>query len=583
MIVRPFHPAKVRARRGARPRTCAACAGARTSGMRIRLTTLPRLACHVDDRELTALPNQRRRAALFVYLAVERTATRHTLLDTFWGDLDTDRGRRALSQMLYEIRQDVGGDWVDTIGERLEVRPEVEADAVVFAAAVERQDWDAALNLYHGSFLRGLVLVETNEFDGWLSRRRYHFEKLHLRARRRRIVELLDAGALADALEVATIWAEIDPEEEEAHQRIIELNGLLGRAAAAQRHMASYECYLRTKDKVPLDETNAILDQALAAAAAARRRQSQAPPPASPTGPTPVSAPGAASGDAGLGAPQGGRSPTVNPFPELLPDLEVCDPIGAGSVGRVYMAREPALDRLVAIKVLAPELAGDEVARQRFEREVRAAARIQHPNVAAVHRTGQLASGIPFFVMPYIDGGTLEHRMAATGALPIEDARALIVQLASALAAAHRLGIVHRDVRPSNILFDRTTRRALLADFGLAAVLESGAAARIRLTRTNERLGHPDYVSPEQLRGETPTERTDVYALGVVAFEMLTGRLPFDGADLTAKIKATLAGRPHDMTTFRPDVPRDLAELVGRCLAARPEHRPFAADIAGRP
>jgi eukaryotic-like serine/threonine-protein kinase len=249
-------------------------------------------------------------------------------------------------------------------------------------------------------------------------------------------------------------------------------------------------------------------------------------------------------------------------------------------MARVYLAREPVLGRLVAIKVLTERYAGDRTAQLRFEREARAAARIQHPFVATVFRVGRLGNGLPYLVMPYVSGGSLEDRLAASGRLPLPVARRYVGQVAAGLAAAHRLGIVHRDVRPANLLHDREADRVLLADFGVAAVLETGSEQALRLTRPGERLGSPAYASPEQLRGDPVTERADVYSLGVVAFELLTGRLPFDAANALQMTAAHVRLAPHRVSHYVPDVDPALDDLVGHCLNKRPEQRPFAADVA---
>ena len=264
----------------------------------------------------------------------------------------------------------------------------------------------------------------------------------------------------------------------------------------------------------------------------------------------------------------------------LDPDLDVIRLIGEGSVARVYLAREKLLRRHVAVKVLSPVLAGDSTARARFEREARAAAGIQHPNVAPVYRTGHLASGVPYLVMPYFHGGSLENRLRVAGPLPPDEARRYIGQIAAGLAAAHRLGIVHRDVRPANILYDRDTHRVLLFDFGIAAVLDAGDDRATRLTRPGEWLGNPAYTSPEQLGGGEVTGAADVYSLGIVAFEILTGRLPFEAATAVQMMKAHAVEEPRRMSELRPEVGPELDRLVRRCLSKRPEERPLAVDVA---
>jgi serine/threonine-protein kinase len=249
-------------------------------------------------------------------------------------------------------------------------------------------------------------------------------------------------------------------------------------------------------------------------------------------------------------------------------------------VAEVFLAVEQTLGRLVAVKVLAERFADDDTTRTRFEREARAAARVHHPNVAPVYRVGRTAAGLPFIVTPYVDGGTLADRLAAAGRLSLDEVRRYVAQLAAALAAAHRLGVVHRDVRPANLLYSRELDSVMLADFGLAAVTELIFDPRARLTRPGEALGSPGYASPEQLRGEIVTERTDVYSLGVVAFELATGRLPYDATTPVQMIASHLRDEPHRVAAFRHEADAALDDLVRRCLHKRPEERPFAADVA---
>ena len=265
---------------------------------------------------------------------------------------------------------------------------------------------------------------------------------------------------------------------------------------------------------------------------------------------------------------------------ELAPDLEVIRPIGKGSVAWVYLAREPALKRLVAVKVLRKELASDEVARKRFEREAQAAARIHHPNITHIHRIGHLADGVPFIVMEYIDGRTLSDAIQAAGSLSAEQVRRLLADVADALAAAHRQGVVHRDVRPNNIMRESRTDRTVLMDFGVAGLLESGSETITRLTAQGIRLGDLRYMSPEQMRGETVNAQTDVYSLGVVGFELLTGQSPFGAVAGAQAVAAQLRGSRRRLSDVRPDVDPPLAALIDRCMAQNPAERPLAAEAA---
>ena len=265
---------------------------------------------------------------------------------------------------------------------------------------------------------------------------------------------------------------------------------------------------------------------------------------------------------------------------ELAPDLEVMRPLGTGRMGDVFLARQASLDRLVAVKILSKALAGDSVAKARFEREAKAAASLDHRNAISVYRFGYLSDGVPFLVMQYVSGGTLEDRVAAEGPLTVPEARQIMAQVADALAAAHQQGFVHRDVRPSNCLCDRDAARVLLSDFGLAGILPQGKEADPKLTRVGEIIGTPGYLSPEQLKGESTTERTDVYALGLLGYEILTGEGPFSTVSKRDLAVAHLREHPRDLSTLRGDVDQDLAKLLERCLAKEPGKRPTASFFA---
>lgn len=246
----------------------------------------------------------------------------------------------------------------------------------------------------------------------------------------------------------------------------------------------------------------------------------------------------------------------------------------------VYLARNRSLKRLAAIKVLRPELAVDDASRQRFEREAQATARLSHEAITTVYSTGRLASGTPYIEMEYVDGNNLAEVLRSRGPFGVDEARRLLTQLASALSAAHRRNIVHRDVKPANVLIDARSDRASLTDFGVAAILSSGSESVTRLTRDGERFGDPRYMSPEQLRGDEVTGQSDIYSLGIVGYELLTGQGPFDGAEVGNMPAAHLRRPPPPLANLRPDIPEWLSALLQRCLAKRPEHRPRAKDLA---
>lgn len=262
----------------------------------------------------------------------------------------------------------------------------------------------------------------------------------------------------------------------------------------------------------------------------------------------------------------------------LGPDLDVKRGLGRGSMASVYLAKEADLDRLVAVKVLRPGRATDETARRRFEREARAAASLTHPNVVQVHHFGRLPDETPYLVMRFVKGRTMEERLAAEGRLSAELARSVLTDVAAALAAAHARGIVHRDVRPANVLWDEEGEQALLTDFGIAALLETSGEDSTRLTKTGQMLGDPRYLSPEQLRDHDLTELADMYAFGVLGYELLTGEGPYDARTNTEWITAHLNAEPRELRDLRPDVDGGVADLLRRCLNREPKHRPSAAD-----
>lgn len=264
---------------------------------------------------------------------------------------------------------------------------------------------------------------------------------------------------------------------------------------------------------------------------------------------------------------------------ELPANLEVVRLLGHGSMASVFLARDTALKRFVAIKLLRRELSGDSTCQQRFEREAQAAARLSHDCVTTVYSVGRSDTEEPFIVMEYIDGSNLADLLNAHGPFSVDESVNFLVQISSALAAAHAENIVHRDVKPANILVNNKTGHAILTDFGVAAILETGSEAMTRLTRDDERLGDPRYMSPEQLRGETLTGQSDIYSLGIIGYELLTGKGPFDDPEIRNMASAHLRRQPPGLNELRADVPPALADTVKRCLAKSPAHRPRAQDL----
>jgi serine/threonine-protein kinase len=230
-------------------------------------------------------------------------------------------------------------------------------------------------------------------------------------------------------------------------------------------------------------------------------------------------------------------------------------------MGIVYLARDLKLDRPVAIKTLPAHLAGSADVRERFLREARTAAHLSHPSIVPIHRADEIAGEV-FFVMGYVDGESLAQRIQSLGRPPFAETVAQLHDVALALGYAHARGVVHRDVKAENILIERSTGRAVVTDFGIARLAESK-----QLTATGQVLGTVHYMSPEQVTGEAVDGRSDVYALGVVAFLALSGRFPFDSETPSAILVSHVTRAAPRLADVAPDVPAALAVIVDRCLA----------------
>lgn len=253
-------------------------------------------------------------------------------------------------------------------------------------------------------------------------------------------------------------------------------------------------------------------------------------------------------------------------------NYEVLRELGRGGMGVVYRAHEASLNRPVALKVLAPQLASDPAFAQRFLREARAAAGLNHPNVVTVYAVGE-HEGSPYIAMEYIRGESLADRIERTGRLSVDEAVAITTAVAGALAAAHRQGLIHRDVKPQNIMLDDTGRPRLL-DFGLVKATEGNTA----LTETGVQLGTPQYMAPEQVQGKPVDGRTDIFALGVVLFEMLTGRAPFQASTPMAVMYQITHEPLPPLRQVCPDVSPALAQLVTNMTAKSPTGRFMRAE-----
>jgi Protein kinase domain len=253
---------------------------------------------------------------------------------------------------------------------------------------------------------------------------------------------------------------------------------------------------------------------------------------------------------------------------------DVLEVIGRGGMGVVLKAFDPALRRMVAVKVLAPQLAANVTARQRFAREATHTAQVRHENVVAIHAVAEV-DGLPYLVMEYVPGESLQERLDRAGPLDLEDILRIGMQTAAGLAAAHEQGVIHRDVKPANILLD-DVGNVKLTDFGLARAVDDAS-----LTQTGVIAGTSQFMAPEQARGGTLDHRADLFSLGSVLYTMCAGRPPFRAPTTLAVIKRVCEDTPHSIADLNPRIPEWLIEIIAKLHAKSPAERfQSAAEVA---
>jgi serine/threonine-protein kinase len=253
--------------------------------------------------------------------------------------------------------------------------------------------------------------------------------------------------------------------------------------------------------------------------------------------------------------------------PETLGRYQIADRIGQGAMGIVYRARDPIIDRIVALKTIDPHLSGDALREfnQRFFHEAKSAGRLNHPNIVTIHDAGE-ADGVAYIAMEYLEGPSLRQLLDDHPSLPVSRILEIGAQVARGLAYAHEHGVVHRDVKPANVILVHG-RRPKITDFGIARVASGGVAA------AGDPAGSPKYMSPEQIRGEALDGRSDLFSLGAVLYELLTGKQPFTGESVDAIVAAVLEAEPPPPSALNPRVPVEVDRVLARMLAKRPEDR----------
>jgi DNA-binding SARP family transcriptional activator/tRNA A-37 threonylcarbamoyl transferase component Bud32 len=528
--------------------------------MPVELKLLGGARVECDGRPIGGRAAHRRRLALLAILASAggRFLGRERVLALLWPDSSRDAGRHLLSEALYVLRKEIDEHLITTQGDAIGIDLErLHCDVIAFRQAVRSSEWRVAVAQYAGQFLEGFYVDHALEFERWVDSERADIERDYGKSLRKLAEAEAAAGRLEEAAESWGRFAAHDPHNSEAVIQLMQALAAVGERGRALKIAGAYATRVRDDLGIEPDPEVGQVAERLKAAPESMSDKQTARKPSSPLEK---------------------RKVTELQDVPLAPEFEFVRPLGRGTMATVSLAREPLLGRLVAVKTLHPVYRSSDVARRRFEREARASARIHHPYVATIFRVGRSPVGDPYMVMPYVSGGTLEDRLAASGTLPVADAKRYLGQLAAGLAAAHRLGVIHRDVRPGNILYERETDRILLADFGIASVLDSSGEDLTPLTLRGERLGDPAYVSPEQMRGEAVTDRTDVYSLGLIAFELLTGRSPYGEEDVHPALLPAEAPVPRP-SQFLAGIDSELDSLIHRCLNRIAIQRPFAADV----
>jgi len=499
-----------------------------------RLETLGGLA--LTDGTAAVVTAQRRRLALLTLLAVggERGLTRDKLVAYLWPESPSDNARHALEQLLYALRRQLGDSAL--LGpDPLRLNPEIiTSDVAEFGQAIGRGAPAEAVGLYRGPFLDGFYLSEAAEFERWADRERSRLAEAHGRALRLLAKEAETRGQHTAEIEYRRQLAAADPLEERAAADLVRALAAADDWAGALLVAGEYRA--RMREELP-GAASADLEGLVQQLRDARR----------------PSTPGEADGRKGRYA--------------------IERELGSGTAATVYLARDRQFDRPVALKLLRPEVANATDAR-RFRREMAILARLHHPHILQLFDAGYLSgegglSG-PYYIMAYVRGESLRQQLEREGRLPLDVAVSIVRDVAEALDHAHGLGVVHRDIRPENLLLE--AGHALVADFGIASVLESAGGER--LSASGVVLGVAEYTSPEQARGGRSLDgRSDIYSLGCVLYEMLGAAPPFRAATRAATLARQISDPPPRLRALCPEVPAGIERVVLRALAKRPEER----------
>ncbi len=527
------------------------------TGLKLYLFGAPRL-----ESAGASLPVGRRKGlAILAYLALKgQPQTREALATLFWPDFDQSR---ALSNLRRELSRLKTGPDVELIdADRRQV--ELVADSVLWVDVRQFNQLlaqvashgghfpaeacddclgalTAAVSLYTDRFLAGFNLPDAPEFDDWQFFEAEGLSQALAEALQKLIHWYAGAAEFEEAIRYGRRWLALDPLHEMAHRELMAIYARAGQQAAALRQYE--ECARILTDELGIEpeaETTALYE-------AIRLRKFPAERPAGPS-PLQVRQPSPAQTGAGRYASE--------------------EKLAVGGQGEVFLGRDKATGEQVILKWLRPDLVADAERVARFLREAEALRQLQHPNIVRMLDAFE-HEGRHCIVMEYVSGGTLRQLLEKEAPLPAERVLALGLELADALGRAHHLGIIHRDLKPGNVLLT-ANGSPRLTDFGTARLERDN----VRLTRTGALVGSPSYMSPEALRGDPLDPRSDIWSFGILLYEMLTGRRPFEGETLTQVLLRIMTEQTPSLAELQPHAPPALVALVEKMLAKEPDARP---------
>jgi DNA-binding SARP family transcriptional activator len=490
----------------------------------------------------TPVVTQRRRLALLVLLAAagERGISRDKLIAYLWPESPAENARHGLEQLLYGLRRQLSDELL--LGtDPLRVNEAVmSSDVAEFDRAIAAGSLFDAVKLYRGPFLDGFYISDAPEFEQWCESERARLAGECGRALYRLAKEAGHEGQHTSEIDLWRRLALLEPLNERTALGLARALVSAGDQASALRHVEAYQSLVRQELSVPATaEVNAFVERIRT----------------------------------GIGAAPSGQESISQAQGRATERYPIVSELGHGGMATVYLARDLKHDRMVALKVLRGDLASSTDAK-RFLREISIAAKLHHPHILQLFDSGMLERpgepACPFYVMPYVRGASLKERLLQEPQLPLALALRLAREIADALGYAHGHGIIHRDIKPGNILLE--SEHALVADFGIARALD--VAAGEKLSQTGMALGSPAYMSPEQAASSTELDaRSDIYSLGCVLYEMLAGEPPFTGRT-TQVILARHASDPVPaLRTVCPTVPPAIEGAIMRALAKSPAQR----------